>query len=167
MEQRLGAWGAIASLLLLAGCATGVGPLSLSPGRYGDVEVEEGPKGWLKLSPLSCGSQSQDGAGRQQRFCTGQIDLNRDGAMETIAQLYVLNMPSVISLQSETSAPLFQDEGYSLLVEKRRGHGGWPNIAAFGHGSTAELRIGVRHRWRKDRFEPVSGRQGRIGNPPN
>ncbi|MGH6977832.1 MAG: hypothetical protein ACRED4_00830, partial [Brevundimonas sp.] len=79
----------------------------------------------------------------------------------------VLNMPSVISLRSETSASLFQDEGYSLLVEKRRGHGGWPNVAAFGHGSTAELRIGARHRWRKDRFEPLAGRQGRVGNSSN
>ena len=166
MELRAGTWGVIASLLL-AGCATAVGPLNLSPGRYGDVEVEEGPAGWLKLSPVSCDAQNQDEAGRQQRFCTGQIDLNSDGAMETISQRYVLDMPSVISLQSETSASLFQDEGYSLLVENRRGQGGWPNVAAFGHGSTAELRFGVRHRWRKDRFEPVPGRQGLVGNPPN
>lgn len=166
MKLRFGAWGVLTSLVL-AGCATGVGPLSLSPGRYGDVEVEEGPEGWLKLSPLSCDPQSQDEAGRPQRFCTGRIDLNRDGVMETIAQRYALNTPSVISLQSETSAPLFQDEGYSLLIEKRRGRDGWPNIAAFGHGSTAELRIGVTHRWRKDRFQPVSGRQGRDGNSPN
>lgn len=121
MEQRLGAWGAIISLLLLAGCVTGVGPLSLSPGRYGDVEVEEGPKGWLKLSPLSCDSQSQDEAGRQQRFCTGQIDLNRDGAMETIAQLYVLNMPSVISSNPKPRRRYFRTRGTAFWL-KNAGH---------------------------------------------
>jgi hypothetical protein len=156
----MGAWtttcGAIVGLSLLAGCATSGGGLQgLSPGRYGDVEVEQGPEGWLKLSPLSCDKQSLDEEGRPQRFCTGKIDLNRDGTMETIVQRYVLNMPSVISLGSETSPSLFQDEGYSLLIEKRGGRGGWPNIAAFGHGSTAELRIGPRHRWRKDRFAPA------------
>ncbi len=149
-------------LSLLAGCATGGGgSFGLSPGRYGDVEVEEGPEGWLKLSPLSCDKESLDEAGQPQRFCTGRIDLNRDGAMETIAQRYVLNTPSVISVLSETSQPLFHDEGYSLLVEKRAGLHGWPNIAAFGHGSTAELRIGARHQWRKDRFAPVARRWGR------
>lgn len=155
MGARATACGAVVGLSLLAGCATnGGGQHGLSPGRYGDVEVEEGPEGWLKLSPMSCDPQSQDEAGRPQRYCTGQIDLNRDGAMETIAQRYVLNMPSVISLGSETSPSLFHDEGYSLLVEKRGGRGGWPDIAAFGHGSTAEMRIGARHRWRNGRFAP-------------
>jgi hypothetical protein len=167
MALRSGAWRAIASLLLLAGCATGAGLQGLSAGRHGDVEVEEGPEGWLKLSPLSCDAQSQDEAGRPQRSCTGRIDLNRDGVMETLIQRYALNTPSVISLHSETSLPLFQEEGYSLLVEKRRGRGGWPNVAAFGHGSTAELRVGVRHRWRDVRFEPLSGRHGRVGKSPN
>lgn len=159
MGARVTAWAAIVGLSLLAGCATSGGLTSgLSPGRYGDVEVEEGPEGWLKLSPLSCDRQSLDQDGRPQRFCTGKIDLNRDGVMETIAQRYVLNMPSVISLSSETSPSLFQDEGYSLLVEKRARRGGWPNIAAFGHGSTAEQRIGARHQWRNGRFAPSARR---------
>ena len=153
--ERVGFW--LIGLLLLTSCATRGAVFGPPLGPNGDIDVAEGPEGWLKLSPLACEVGARETSPSDQRRCTGRIDLNGDGRMEIITQLYVGGMPSLISVRSDAPSqqPLFEDEGYSLLVRMERFENGWPMMAAFGHGSTAELRVGVSHRWRRGRFEPI------------